>query len=193
LYDALLWADAYRDENKDRPLANPFGKIRLRKDKTAPEDKFGTYTDKDIQLLLPHCSYETQTVLFLGAHGGLRASEMLDLEWNDVDFRNEILTVLKGKGNKKRFVPLTATLHRVLLEAKERSDKPLPYLDRFALSYAFELLCKQGGVIFQGKALPGLRHYAGTKAYQATTDLLRVGKFLGHATMESTLRYARLL
>jgi integrase/recombinase XerC len=114
LFDALLWADAYRDDNKDRPLANPFGKIRLRKDKTAPEDKFGIYTEYDIQLLLTHCTFETQTVLFLGAHSGLRASEMLDLEWQAIDFRKEVLTVLKGKGNKKRFVPLTATLHKVL-------------------------------------------------------------------------------
>jgi integrase/recombinase XerC len=193
LYDALLWADAYRDENKDRPLANPFIKIRLRKDNTAPEDKFGTYTDKDIKLLLLHCTYETQLILFLGAHGGLRASEMIGLEWTDVDLRNEILTVQNGKGNKKRFVPLTATLQRVLQEGKERSNKPLPYSDRFKLSYAFEVCCNQGGVLFQGKALHGLRHYAGTKAYQATTDLLRVGKFLGHAGMDSTLRYAKTL
>jgi integrase/recombinase XerC len=194
LYDALIWADAYRDEAKDRPLANPFAKVRTRKDSTAPEDKFGTYTDDDLRLLLPHTTIETRTLLFLGAHGGLRASEMTALEWQDIDLRNKKLTVEHGKGNKRRFVPLTLTLHSVLKEAKsERGKKPLPYSDRFALSHAFEKLCKSAGVMFGGKALHGLRHYAGTKAYQATTDLLRVGKFLGHTNPETTARYAKTL
>ena len=79
LYDALIWADAYRDDEKDRPLANPFAGVRIKSDPTAPEDKFGTYTDKDIQLLLPHLTDDTQVLLFLGGHGGLRISEMLKL------------------------------------------------------------------------------------------------------------------
>jgi integrase len=85
-------------------------------------------------------------------------------------------------------------LYTVLKEAKaEKGKKPLPYSDRFALSHAFEKLCKSAGVMFGGKALHGLRHYAGTKAYQATTDLLRVGKFLGHSNPETTARYAKTL
>jgi integrase/recombinase XerC len=194
LFDALIWADAYRDEAKDRPLANPFAKVRTRKDGTAPEDKFGTYTDDDLRLLLPHTTVETRTLLFLGTHGGLRASEMTALEWQDIDLRNKQLVVEHGKGDKRRYVPLTQTLHGVLKEAKaEKSKRPLPYSDRFALSHAFEKLCKSAGVMFGGKALHGLRHYAGTKAYQATTDLLRVGKFLGHSNPETTARYAKTL
>ena len=193
LYDALIWADAYRDDDKDRPLANPFAGVRIKSDPTAPEDKFGTYTDKDIQLLLPHISDDTQSLLFLGAHGGLRISEMLKLEWRDIDLRNGVLKVLEGKGKKRRSVPMTDTLKQVLENARQKTNTPLPYSDRFAASYAFESVCHQSGVIFQGKALHGLRHYAGTKAYQATHDILRVGKLLGHSKIETTARYAKIL
>jgi integrase/recombinase XerC len=193
LYDALIWADAYRDDERDRPLANPFAGVRIRADTTAPEDKFGCYTDKDIKLILPQLTYNTEVLLFLGAHAGLRISEMLELSWRDVDLRNGELKVKKGKGKKRRSVPLTATLKGVLEPARERSNKPLPYSDRFAASYAFEQVCHAAGVIFQGKALHGLRHYCGTKAYQATKDILRVGKLLGHSDIETTVRYSKLL
>jgi integrase/recombinase XerC len=193
LYDALIWADAYRDDDKDRPLANPFAGVRIRSDTTAPEDKFGTYTDKDIKLLLPHLNEDTHVLLFLGAHGGLRISEMLKLQWRDMDLRNGVLKVLEGKGKKRRSVPMTNTLRQVLEQARQRATTPLPYSDRFAASYAFETVCHQAGVIFQGKALHGLRHYAGTKAYQATHDILRVGKLLGHSKVETTARYAKIL
>lgn len=191
LYDALIWADAYRDEDKGRTLANPFGGVRIRKDNTAAEDRFGSYSDKDLQLLLPCTTPETRVLLFLGAHGGLRVSEMVALGWADVDLRNSLLWVRKGKGDKRRKVPLTQTLCATLTEA--RAYKPLPYPDRFAASYALEKVCKQAGVNFQGKALHGLRHYAGTKAYQATKDLLRVGRLLGHSSVETTARYAKTL
>ena len=141
LYDALIWADAYRDDDKDRPLANPFAGVRIKSDPTAPEDKFGTYTDKDIQLLLPHISDDTQSLLFLGAHGGLRISEMLKLEWRDIDLRNGVLKVLEGKGKKRRSVPMTDTLKQVLENARQKTNTPLPYSDRFAASYAFESVC----------------------------------------------------
>jgi integrase/recombinase XerC len=101
LYDALIWADAYREDERDRPLANPFSGVKIRADTTAPEDKFGCYTDKDIKLILPHVCYDTEVLLFLGAHGGLRISEMLELSWRDVDLRNGELKVKKGKGKSE--------------------------------------------------------------------------------------------
>jgi integrase/recombinase XerC len=193
LYDALIWADAYRDDRTDRPLANPFYGVKIRSDTTAPEDKFGCYTDKDIKLILSHITHDTEVLLFLGAHGGLRVSEMLELSWRDVDLRNGELKVRKGKGKKRRSVPLTKTLAGVLEGTKARRGKPLPYSDRFAASYAFEQVCNAAGVIFQGKAIHGLRHYCGTKAYQASKDILRVGKLLGHSEIDTTVRYSKLL
>lgn len=193
LYDALIWADAYRDDERDRPLANPFAGVRIRSDTTAAEDKFGCYTDKDIKLILPQVTHDTEVLLFLGAHAGLRVSEMLELTWRDVDFRNEELKVRKGKGKKRRSVPLTKTLKAVLEGARAQGGKPLPYSDRFAASYAFEQSCNAAGVIFQGKAIHGLRHYCGTKAYQATKDILRVSRLLGHSEIDTTVRYSKLL
>jgi integrase/recombinase XerC len=81
------------------------------------------------------------------------------------------LKVKEGKGKKKRTVPLTTTLQGVLEGAQARGSKPLEPADRFAASYAFEKVCRAAGVMFAGKALHGLRHYAGTKAYQASKDI----------------------
>jgi integrase len=135
--------------------------------------------------------------IFYVVKGGIpwlfRISEMLELAWRDVDPRNGELKVRKGKGKKRRTVPLTNTLKGVLERAKQRGQKPLPYSDRFAASYAFEQVCHAAGVIFQGKALHGLGHYCGTKAYQASKDILRVGKLLGHSDIETTVRYSKLL
>ena len=187
-YNALIWCDAYRGSGK-RVLVNPFEDIRIA-GKGAQRVVF--YTDVDMRVLLAAADPEQELILLLGGHAGLRAQEMVDLKWRDVDLGNRYLNVL-GKGQKRRDVPLTASVLRSLQSFRHFTE-PLPYRNYDAVYYAFDTLCKEAydertGHTVNGAGLHPLRRYAANKMYRATRDIQRVAKYLGHTNSQTTERY----
>lgn len=49
-----------------------------------------------------------KTLFALLIYTGARRSEIIGLDWKDVDFKNETITIHKGKGKKERVIPLLA-------------------------------------------------------------------------------------
>ena len=187
LYDALIWADAHRSDRVDRPLLNPFANVKLSVAPTPPEEAFGVYTDVDISRLLETADPELKTLILLGAHGGLRITEILNLKYKHVDLDNHVLQVVAGKGSKRRRVLLTRTLEETLASA----SLPLSYTSRQNAYHVMKRHCIETGVVFKEKGVHGLRHYAGTKVLQATGDLLKAKRHLGHSSIMTTERYAK--
>lgn len=62
-------------------------------------------------------------------HTGLRLSELLNLQTQDIDLHQRLITVLAGKGQKDRLVPISGSLSRILRQYQdERRAKLLPSL-----------------------------------------------------------------
>ena len=196
LHSALLWVEAFKDLD-GAIMFNPFEHIYIKRDPTPVQDKFSPYTDNDLQALLEHGNLapDTKVMLLLSAHAGLRASEVCALRWQDIDVRNHKLKVLEGKGGKTRTVGMTRTLS-LALTALETPDTPPDSLvvqtDRKGFSYRLEKACELAGITFKGKAVHGLRHYAGTKAYMVTGDIYKTAMFLGHSDISTSQRYAKM-
>jgi len=51
-------------------------------------------------------------------HAGMRKNEAFNLRWSDIFFEHNLIRVLKGKGNKERFIPMSAMLKDALLTLK---------------------------------------------------------------------------
>jgi len=115
LYAALRWCKATE--------ANPFTDVRPARDKTAAKDKRGPYEQDELAALLTALDNTVRTarpatrtmahydrvLVLLGAHAGLRASEMMDLRWSDVDLLRRRVVVQHGKGDKRRQVVMSSS------------------------------------------------------------------------------------
>jgi integrase/recombinase XerC len=102
LYDALRWAGATESD--------PFRDVRAGRDTHREEDvaSLKVYTEYELVELLGRAEEpEDRVILLLGAHAGLRVSEMLALRWDAVDGQGRELVVRAGKGNKTAVVQLT--------------------------------------------------------------------------------------
>lgn len=193
LYDALSWAGATE--------IDPFRDVKL--GRTAPDlgDTVSTrvYTEYEMNELLatardPH----ERVLLLLGAHGGLRVSEMLRLRWDDIDLRAGTLLIRGGKGGKTAEVMLSPRLaaelnaYRHELEsdavARHRAEV-LELRSQYGVYNRLRKLCLRGGVGFKG--VHALRHAAGTRLYRQTGDLGQVQDHLRHSTLDMARRYAR--
>ena len=134
------------------------------------------------------------------AHTGLRARELLDLQFQDLDLGTSRLIVRQGKGLRDRVVYLSA-LARQAIEL---------YLDGFARPPHAPLLTRPGGRPFSYSWLryhiaafgPAagvsnltahrLRHTLATQLLNAGMDVTRIQRLLGHQDLNTTMIYARV-
>lgn len=143
--------------------------------------------------------YQAIAMVMYGA--GLRIAEALALEVGDVDGARGVLRVRHGKGDKAREAKLSSSLYHWLREYWARERPPQPYL--FAsprtgkvpmsatVRKALAAATKQAWI--KKRVTPHvLRHSFATHLLEHGTDVRVVGALLGHASIKTTARYARV-
>jgi integrase len=130
-----------------------------------------------------------RSLLITALHTGMRRGEILNLKWQDIDFKRKLLTVHKSKNGEKRSIPLSSTLCDVLKDINviSISGKVFPISVR-SLRAAFEMTLEKAGV--QDFHFHDLRHTFATRLVQAGVDFYRVKELLGHKSISMTMRYA---
>jgi integrase/recombinase XerD len=140
---------------------------------------------------------------------GARVQEILDLRPSDVQLVSPAHVRLFGKGRKERLCPLwpqTAQLLRAYLSERgltPASTQPLfvnhrgAPLTRFGVRYLLAKYCDRARTTcpsLDGKRLHphSLRHSAAVHLLKAGVDLVTISHWLGHASPNTTHRYAAI-
>jgi integrase/recombinase XerC len=197
LYDALRWADV----TEARPFDDvPLPKLRSKAVERAREK---AYTQEELERMARVChDWDDRLILLLGAHAGLRASEMLALRWEDIDLHRGRLTVRFGKGGTTATVTMSDELLRNLRTLRHglfpTGSATGHVIDSRSRSRLYERVKRMwtDAFAFEGLDVPpftkgvhGLRHHAGIAFARQTHDLRKVRDHLRHASMSSTEVY----
>ena len=143
----------------------------------------------DLRTLLDKLPDDLRRAVALGAYAGLRVSEVAALDWADVDTEARRARIWHSKGGKSRMVTIGVVL-----------------VDQLVPDVGGNVVCA-GGKPYSANSLQrrinramhdlgvsdtfhGLRHRYGTLAYQATRDLVAVGRQMGHSSPVTTAIYA---
>lgn len=180
LFKAAKWCQALTE--------SPWDGYRVRPESDAVERL--PYSDTDLARVLELPEPRIRAAVLLGAHGGLRASEMCALTWADIDLSSETVFVRNGKGGKARQVPMTRPLAEALRALSEPHAGTLLWKDYQKLLKAVHAAFDLAGVEWRG--LHALRHTAGTELYRATGDLYVTAELLGHRDIKTTQIYAHM-
>ncbi|MGB6807190.1 MAG: tyrosine-type recombinase/integrase, partial [Pseudolabrys sp.] len=139
------------------------------------------------------------TMALLAFRHGLRASELVDLRWEQVDLENGILHVRRVKAGTPATHPLTGRELRALrrLQRAARgspfvfvSERGAPFSNR-GLQAMVERAGKAAG--FAMKIHPHmLRHACGYKLANDGVDTRTIQGYLGHRSIQHTVRYTEL-
>ena len=170
------------------------------------EDAMREYFEKT-KGVLEYGKYEDQLqrmILGLLYGTGLRRSELISLDRNAVDFSRRVLRV-RGKGDKMREIPLTASLcDEILLYlqsvdslkcADKAPEAPLLQTPRGARLYpvyvdrAVKAALGQVGSISGRKSPHVLRHTLATELLDGGADLNSIKELLGHSSLAATQVY----
>jgi site-specific recombinase XerD len=138
-------------------------------------------------------------VILLTYSAGLRVSEAVNLQLNDIDYDRKIITVRRGKGKKDRQVPLSTTLEE-FLSKYFKEYKPSLYLFEGqkggkysvrSVQSIFRKACMKAG-IKKPVTVHSLRHSYATHLLESGTDLRIIQELLGHKSSKTTEIYTHV-
>lgn len=151
--------------------------------------------DDDLRRALAVAGAKTRAMMLLGAFCGLRCQEIAGLHWTDLHTHDGQTTLLvrEGKGGKERVVPVPAVVMDALNVYGRRRSGPMFYgrdgrpLSPNGVSQAISYIFGKAGLNYTAHQL---RHRYATTAYRLSLDLRMVQELLGHASPQTTARYA---
>lgn len=127
---------------------------------------------------------------------GARKSELFRAEWQHVDLERRSWLIPMSKTGKARHVPLSQSAVDVLTSLPRLPGCPF-VLPNLATGTRFRDVKKAWDTVRREACLPDLRihdlrHSAASFMINAGVDLYAVGRVLGHADHQSTMRYSHL-
>ena len=165
------------------------------------------FSPEEVMALVRAAASEQDGAIYLtAAFTGLRRGELLALHWRDVDFTGSVIRVRASfaagaltspKSGKVRSVPLAPDVAAALASLGRRADwvsdddlvfvgEQGSYLDGSALRRRYGAALKRGGL--RPLRFHDLRHTFGTRMI-TKADIRRVQEWMGHADIQTTMRY----
>lgn len=127
---------------------------------------------------------------------GARVSELLNAEWKHVNLDRRVWLIPTSKTGKPRHVPLSEPAIDLIKQVPTFKDCPylLPNPDTklpfVTIKHSWQTARDEA--VLPGLRVHDLRHSAASFMINAGVDLFAVGRVLGHADHQSTMRYSHL-
>jgi type 1 fimbriae regulatory protein FimB/type 1 fimbriae regulatory protein FimE len=145
-------------------------------------------------------SHRDATMLLVAFRHGLRASELVDLRWEQVDFNTALLHVRRVKKGTPATHPIIGDELRALRRLQREQDPKSPFIftsERGSpfTTAGFARLVERAGASagFDFPAHPHmLRHACGFALANKGHDTRALQAYLGHKNIQHTVRYTEL-
>lgn len=147
------------------------------------------YSTTQVWRLLDTAQGSLKTFLYIAFLTGMRAGEILALNWSDIDFDKKMISISKSRGQygvgktksgKNRRIPMVNTLADYLRPINQESEFVIKY-HYASMKLQMRSLCNEVGFFFEG--LHNTRHTFASLMLQARENPLLVKEFLGHSDL----------
>lgn len=140
-----------------------------------------------------------ELVLTLLAYTGIRKSELLNLNWEDINLGNKYITIRNTKNKTDRVIPIHNRVFALLdkyLSQRLPINNPALFvgeggnrLHSNSLRCLFKRSIKLSGLNNKGYTIHSLRHTFATRLLGKDVSLIKIKNLLGHKSIESTEIY----
>jgi len=151
------------------------------------------------QMILSCKNVNHRAMIMLGYSAGLRASEVVSLRWDDIDFKRNIIHIKRAKGKKDRIVMLSFKVKKALKKLVQDDYKQgIVFKTRLGGKYTvrsfqavINVATKKAGI--RKRVSPHtLRHSFATHLLENGVDIRYIQELLGHAQLSTTTIYTKV-
>lgn len=205
----------FKNLQRDGKLeVNPCSTLKFPYPKKHTEERTVLTQDEIQELYSATQTPQERAILSLAYGCGLRAGELSECNCEDIRFREKIIIVPKGKGNKRRTVPLSNGVVRDLSEYYYNQRDELTKEKEYKPNENAFMLHSRGGrmkndtlnkhlknivlrtenesILEKNITLHHLRHSIATHLIEQGIRVEQVRLFLGHNELETTQIYTRV-
>ena len=145
---------------------------------------------EEIRQLLDASSGDLKDMIIVALGMGMRASEVLGLDRDQVDLKNAVVKLKDAKNGDRRLVLLPPRVVATLQQRPAPLRELFPEWPLDKLMHTVQRVAKRAGL--QGVTFHTLRHTFASHAVMAGVDLYTLAKILGHRDLAQVQRYAHL-
>ena len=155
-----------------------------------------TLSDTDIQKLIAGATNKlTRDLISFLIYTGCRKGEALNLKWDDVDLKIEVIAIKATKTRYDRYIPISKPLKDLLNDIEKKDNCEYVFNKNGAklgdFKRSFHTACRNAGL--KDMHIHDLRHVFASKMVMNGTSLFITGELLGHRTTQMTKRYSHLV
>jgi integrase len=178
---------------------NPFEKTRLLK--VPAEEPVYLSPEEFVRLVAAIDDEGFKSFVLVAVLTGMRRGELINLQWNDVDFTKRIIRVTNKpdfvvKGMRPRVLPMNRDLFNILSSLPRRGEYVLSNHRRQKHTPGFVTKkfkeSVRAAVLPDGIHLHSLRHTHASWLLQASTPLAEIQRLLGHSSIVTTQIYSHM-
>lgn len=171
---------------------NPVRKVRMLQEENKRERYLSPEEEERLLRQLVGDREHLRPIVILAIHTGMRAGEILTLEWQQIDFARGTIHLDKTKSGKARTIPMNSRARQALESLKRESaycfanpETGKPYT---TIKTAWKAACEKAKI--EGLRFHDLRHTFGTRAADAGVPIVAIAEVMGHSSIQTTMRYA---
>ena len=137
-------------------------------------------------------------IFYLGIDCGLRRQELINLNWEDINFEESSIKIIKSKGGKSRIVCFNGKLKDLLLSCRRLTGNYSSALIRgihgkriskCSLQNIIKRMYKESGIYRKNLTIHSLRHTYAERLRLKGIDIATISKLMGHSSLETTAIY----
>ncbi|PCJ16222.1 MAG: integrase [Candidatus Cloacimonadota bacterium] len=168
---------------------NPFSKLGKLKE---PKGRVRFLSDDERERLLKECIKVDYLylVVILALTTGARKSEIMTLQWSQINFRENFITLEDTKNDERRALPLCKYSKDLLLSWKAKKVDEVSVFNIKQCRRSWPTALKAAEI--EDFRFHDLRHSCASYLAMQGVPLLAIADILGHKTLDMVKRYAHL-
>ena len=152
-------------------------------------------TEEEVEkLIMVADNFRNKLIVRLLYTTGLRVSELVNLNWEDIDFKNKEIIVRSGKGGKERIVLVDETTLKMLLKYREMTGKNKGSIFDLSVRTVQHIIkeLRERAKLTKKVTPHVLRHTFATHLLEAGADIRAIQELLGHSSLSTTQIYTHV-
>jgi integrase len=144
--------------------------------------------NEEFELLYNAASEQFKPILLTAVRTGMRLGEILSLQWEDINLKEDYLLVKDSKNYESRYIPIHPELKVALINLKQNSESDYVFAGRKSITKQWQKAFKGAGIAYC--RFHDLRHTFGSNLVMNGVDIVTVAELMGHKDLSMTKRYS---